>query len=140
DLGLQPHYLGDTLIESVIDVVERHASRVDPVELEQPNVDWRRGGTANWRKPVKKATVDRDASQRPVVVSSKAPSPTLPARGTEKSSVRMLSANHTCTSEIGWSRAANSAKYCRPVAIRAASVAVTSNIGRLPEPSSSMAT
>ena len=84
DLGLQPHYLGDTLIESVIDVVERHASRVDPVELEQPNVDWRRGGTANWRKPVKKATVDRDASQRPVVVSSKTPSPTLPARGREK--------------------------------------------------------
>jgi len=70
DLGLQPHYLGDTLIESVIDVVERHASRVDPVELEQPNVDWRRGGTANWRR-------------RPVVVSSKTPSPTV-ARAREK--------------------------------------------------------
>src|SRR6266704_2023934 len=51
DLGLQPHYLGDTLIESVIQTVERHSARVDPVELEQPNVDWRRGGTAGTRKP-----------------------------------------------------------------------------------------
>ena len=84
DLGLQPHYLGDTLIESVIDIVERHASRVDPVELEQPNVDWRRGGTAGWRKPLKKAAADRDASHRPVVVSSKSPSSTIPLRGTEK--------------------------------------------------------
>jgi UDP-sulfoquinovose synthase len=50
DLGLQPHYLGDTLIESVIQTVEKHAARVDPLELEQPNVDWRRGGTASWRK------------------------------------------------------------------------------------------
>jgi UDP-sulfoquinovose synthase len=49
DLGLQPHYLSDTLIESVIETVERHAPRVDPVELEQPNVDWRRGGTARWQ-------------------------------------------------------------------------------------------
>jgi hypothetical protein len=63
DLGLQPHYLGDTLIESVIETVERHASRVDPVELEQPNVDWRRGGTAGWRKPA-------ENEPRPVVLMS----------------------------------------------------------------------
>jgi UDP-sulfoquinovose synthase len=50
DLGLQPHYLSDTLIESVIQTVEKHAARIDPVELEQPNVDWRTGGTASWRK------------------------------------------------------------------------------------------
>jgi UDP-sulfoquinovose synthase len=50
DLGLQPHYLSDTLIESVIETVEQYAPRVDPVELEQPNVDWRRGGTARWQK------------------------------------------------------------------------------------------
>ena len=50
DLGLQPHFLGDTLIESMIDTVERHAARVDPIELEQPNVDWRRGGTPGWQK------------------------------------------------------------------------------------------
>ncbi len=50
DLGLQPHFLGDTLIESVIQTVEKHATRVDPVELEQPNVDWRKGGRSNWRK------------------------------------------------------------------------------------------
>src|ERR1700730_17277594 len=51
----------------------------------------------------------------------------------------MLSANQTWTSDSGWSIAANSAKYCRPVATRAASVAPTSSAGRLPEPSSSMA-
>ena len=50
DLGLQPHYLGDTLIESIVETVEKYAERVDPVELEQPNVDWRHGGTAGWAK------------------------------------------------------------------------------------------
>ena len=50
DLGLQPHYLGDTLIESMIELIEQHASRVDPVVLELPNVDWRRGGTPDWKR------------------------------------------------------------------------------------------
>ena len=71
DLGLQPHFLGDTLIESVIDTVEAHAHRVDPVELQQPNVDWRRGGTAGWHaqaeidplRPVK--LVSSDGAPRP---------------------------------------------------------------------------
>ena len=48
DLGLRPHFLGDTLIESVIAMTQRYAARIDPVELEQPNVDWRHGG-APWR-------------------------------------------------------------------------------------------
>jgi UDP-sulfoquinovose synthase len=70
DLGLQPHFLGDTLIESVIHNVERHASRVDPLELEHPNVDWRRGGTASWRS----APEDGDAvAARPVVLVSRSP-------------------------------------------------------------------
>jgi UDP-sulfoquinovose synthase len=51
DLGLQPHYLGESLIESLIETVEAHAHRVDPVELQQPNVDWRSGGTASWQTP-----------------------------------------------------------------------------------------
>jgi UDP-sulfoquinovose synthase len=69
DLGLQPHYLGDTLIESVIETVERYAARVDPVELEQPNVDWRRGGTAGWNKAAAK-TASAEAEPRPVVILS----------------------------------------------------------------------
>jgi UDP-sulfoquinovose synthase len=52
DLGLRPHLLGDTLIESVIQMVQEQAGRVDAVELEQPNVDWRRGGTAGWTRPL----------------------------------------------------------------------------------------
>jgi hypothetical protein len=68
DLGLQPHYLGDTLMESVIETVERHSSRVDPIELEQPNVDWRRGGTAGWRKALEHAP--SEAQPRPVLVLS----------------------------------------------------------------------
>jgi UDP-sulfoquinovose synthase len=43
DLGLQPHALADTLIEDVIHVVERHASRVRPHTLVTA-VDWRKGG------------------------------------------------------------------------------------------------
>jgi UDP-sulfoquinovose synthase len=63
DLGLQPHYLSDTLIESVIQVVEKHAHRIDPVVLEEPNVDWRKGGTATWKRA-------QPAEGKPVLVVS----------------------------------------------------------------------
>jgi UDP-sulfoquinovose synthase len=43
DLGLQPHLLRSTLIDSVIETVERHRDRVDTDMLEKPNVDWRTG-------------------------------------------------------------------------------------------------
>ncbi len=41
DLGLQPHYLNDTLLESVIHVVERYKDRAR-LHLISPNVNWRR--------------------------------------------------------------------------------------------------
>lgn len=41
DLGLQPHYLSDTLLESVLRVVARYRDRIRP-ELIQPGIDWRR--------------------------------------------------------------------------------------------------
>jgi UDP-sulfoquinovose synthase len=44
DLGLQPHLLRRTLIDSVIQAVERHRKRVDLLALQKPNVDWRSGG------------------------------------------------------------------------------------------------
>ena len=44
DLGLQPHLLRRTLIDSVIQTVERHRKNVDLVALQKPNVDWRSGG------------------------------------------------------------------------------------------------
>ena len=44
DLGLEPHLLRRTLIDSVIQTVERHRKSVDLVALQKPNVDWRSGG------------------------------------------------------------------------------------------------
>ena len=44
DLGLQPHALADTLIEDVIEVVDRHVSRVRAHTLVTA-VDWRSGGS-----------------------------------------------------------------------------------------------
>jgi UDP-sulfoquinovose synthase len=41
DLGLQPHYLNETLLESIMRVVMRYAERIRP-ELILPAVDWRR--------------------------------------------------------------------------------------------------
>jgi UDP-sulfoquinovose synthase len=41
DLGLQPHYLSETLLESVIRIVMQYKDRVRP-ELILPAVDWRR--------------------------------------------------------------------------------------------------
>ena len=43
DLGLRPHLLRRTLIDSVIQAVESHRGRVDIQALQKPNVDWRAG-------------------------------------------------------------------------------------------------
>jgi UDP-sulfoquinovose synthase len=48
DLGLQPHALQETLIESVVEVVERHRRRVNP-DFFLPRVDWRVGGRTQLR-------------------------------------------------------------------------------------------
>jgi UDP-sulfoquinovose synthase len=48
DLGLQPHKLQDTLIDSVIGFVQRHRRRIRP-ELFAPRVDWRLGGRGDFR-------------------------------------------------------------------------------------------
>ncbi|MGH7609521.1 MAG: hypothetical protein ACREOD_06240, partial [Candidatus Dormibacteria bacterium] len=68
DLGLRPHYLGDTLLDSVIKLVEEHAERVDPVLLERPSVLWRTGGNEVWRKYSRQdrpTVVRRRALRRP---------------------------------------------------------------------------
>ncbi|HSJ45661.1 MAG TPA: NAD-dependent epimerase/dehydratase family protein [Euzebyales bacterium] len=46
ELGLEPHLLADTLIESLFGVVERHRDRIDERAM-RPTVDWR--ATANPR-------------------------------------------------------------------------------------------
>jgi UDP-sulfoquinovose synthase len=40
DLGLEPHLLSDTLIESMFDITKRYAHRVRPEAL-RPTIDWR---------------------------------------------------------------------------------------------------
>jgi UDP-sulfoquinovose synthase len=43
NLGLQPHRLSDTLIDSLFAVVERHRGRVD-LAVMRPTINWRRPG------------------------------------------------------------------------------------------------
>jgi UDP-sulfoquinovose synthase len=50
DLGLEPHFLADTLMSSIIGVVEQHAARVDPVLLSEPSVTWKQGANDVWRR------------------------------------------------------------------------------------------
>jgi UDP-sulfoquinovose synthase len=53
ELGLRPHLLEDTLIDSLIAWVEEHAGDVDPVLLQRPSVDWRTGANEVWRRYAK---------------------------------------------------------------------------------------
>jgi UDP-sulfoquinovose synthase len=41
ELGLEPHRLSDTLINSLFEIAERHRHRADLAAL-RPTVDWRR--------------------------------------------------------------------------------------------------
>jgi UDP-sulfoquinovose synthase len=43
ELGLQPHLLSDTLIESLFEITKRHADRVRPEAL-RPTINWRSPG------------------------------------------------------------------------------------------------
>ncbi|HLH71403.1 MAG TPA: NAD-dependent epimerase/dehydratase family protein [Candidatus Dormibacteraeota bacterium] len=60
ELGLQPHLLAETLIEDVIQTVERHRHRVR-VETIEPRVDWRKGALINLRA---RRTSDRSPRAR----------------------------------------------------------------------------
>ncbi|HEV7214908.1 MAG TPA: NAD-dependent dehydratase, partial [Chloroflexota bacterium] len=40
DLGLQPHTLSETLVESIIETVQRYRDRIDP-SLIRPKTRWR---------------------------------------------------------------------------------------------------
>jgi len=59
DLGLQPHYLQETLIESVVHRVEKLRRRVRPDLVGASTVDWRTGGPAKERVPTaRESTVE----------------------------------------------------------------------------------
>ena len=45
DLGLEPHLLSDTLIESLFEITKRYAHRVRP-EAMLPTIQWRRPSSA----------------------------------------------------------------------------------------------
>ncbi len=42
DLGLEPHYLGDSLLDSLLNIALEYRDRIDP-EVVMPSVDWREG-------------------------------------------------------------------------------------------------
>jgi len=58
DLGLQPHLLQETLIESEIHLVEKFKKRIRP-ELFTPRVDWRVGGKGFGKPSTRRGRVDR---------------------------------------------------------------------------------
>src|SRR3954452_21245391 len=45
DLGLEPHYLSDSLLDSLVNIAIEHRDQVDP-ELILPRVDWRRSSNS----------------------------------------------------------------------------------------------
>jgi UDP-sulfoquinovose synthase len=57
DLGLQPHYLSDTLLESVMQVVQRYRDRVKDA-LILPSVNWRDTGSQPLRQQAVGAALD----------------------------------------------------------------------------------
>ena len=42
DLGLEPHYLGDSLLDSLLNIALEYRDRIDP-DVVMPSVDWREG-------------------------------------------------------------------------------------------------
>jgi UDP-sulfoquinovose synthase len=57
DLGLEPHLLGDSLLDSLLNIALEYRDRIDP-EVVMPTVDWRRGKA---RQRVHKAPVQPSA-------------------------------------------------------------------------------
>jgi len=57
DLGLQPHYLGDSLLDSLLNIALEYKDRVDP-DVVMPSVDWRTGKS---RQRVTKAPAEPQA-------------------------------------------------------------------------------
>ena len=64
DLGLQPHLLGQTLIESLITEVERRRRRIRPELLQPPDVDWRLGRRSPLDRPFRPRIVDDKGDQQ----------------------------------------------------------------------------
>jgi UDP-sulfoquinovose synthase len=65
DLGLKPHYLGTTLVDSVIEWVQGQRHLVDPVLLQNPSVDWLSGGNRFWQQYSQRQSSVRRARGKP---------------------------------------------------------------------------
>jgi len=51
DLGLEPHYLSDSLLDSLMNIAIRYQDRIDP-SLFRPQVQWRSARNERVRQPV----------------------------------------------------------------------------------------
>jgi UDP-sulfoquinovose synthase len=64
DLGLEPHFLSDSLLDSLMNIAVKHRNRIDP-SLMLPQVDWRRPANHRRRRvpeaaePIPRATRKR---------------------------------------------------------------------------------
>jgi UDP-sulfoquinovose synthase len=72
DLGLQPHYLEETLLDSVVHRVEKLRRRVRPHLVGASTVDWRSGGAARRRAAAEahEATVTVEGRRVPSAVGA----------------------------------------------------------------------
>ena len=48
DLGLKPHYLGESLLDSLVNIALQYRDRIDP-SLFLPRVEWRNPASRNQR-------------------------------------------------------------------------------------------
>ena len=62
DLGLEPHLLSDSLVNSLIEVAVRYRNRIDPAMF-APQVDWRAG--KNQRRIVSAMQPELSISEEP---------------------------------------------------------------------------
>lgn len=69
DLGLQPHYLSDTLIDSLFELVGDHLDQVDQVLLERPSVTWSGGGNDVWKQYSNPGFLSANAAEAEAVLT-----------------------------------------------------------------------
>ncbi len=72
DLGLEPHLLDESMLGSMIELVEQYVHQLDPVLLQQPSVNWRTGGNEVWDTYANQSQVEAATDSVDALVASQA--------------------------------------------------------------------